>query len=213
MPEKTPAIGSFTKPQGPISEGQAAISQFMQDKEREKRIKELQKEESAPVGAPQESQVEDEAMDLEQEIEKLKKSPELSYEERIRKHGIDLRTANLIVDSLLFKGEFRYTYPVTKKYTVTFKTRKFEDQEKTLGHLETVNPQFPASVGNLISKNNLANSLVKFGDTDFTKMTFEARIDWLNSIPETLARLLAKKLSKFDEMILDIMDEGVIENF
>lgn len=212
MPEKTPDIGSFSRTPD-VSEGQAAISQFMADKDRDKRIRELQKEDPAvaPSAAPMEEL--DEATQLEKEIERLKRSPELSYEERIRKHGIDVKTASLIVDSLLFKGEFRYSYEVTKKYAVVFKTRKFEDQEKTLGHLEIVNPQFPATVGNLISKNNLAHSLVKFGDTDFTKMSFEERIRWLNDIPETLARLLAKKLSKFDEMVLDIMDEGVIENF
>lgn len=172
-----------------------------------------------PVGAPQ-TTVDGGTASLDHQIEELrqsetslKNSPEATYLERLKKHEISLDKAQGIVDAILFKGEYQETYPVTSRHNVTFRSRAFSDQERALKALEQYNPQFPATMAAVVSKANLAASLVRFADRDFSKMSIRDKFEYIEKLPEPLVRILAIKLGKFDQMLMDILDDGVIENF
>lgn len=151
--------------------------------------------------------------DLQKTAASLEKSPENTYLDRLKKHSITVDRAREIIDCILFKGEYQETYPVTQRQAVTFKSRMFSDQERALKSLEALSPQYPATMAAVVSKNNLASSLVRFAGKDFSKMAFKDKAEFIERLPEPLVRLLAIKLGKFDQMIMDIMDDGVIENF
>jgi len=151
--------------------------------------------------------------DLQRTAASLEKSPEATYLERLKKHNLTIDRAKEIVDAILFKGEYQETFQVTRAHTVTFKSRMFSDQERALRALEQMSPQYPATMAAVVSKNNIASSLVRFAGKDFTRMAFRDKSEYVERLPESLVRLLAIKLGKFDQVIMDIMDDGVIENF
>jgi len=169
-------------------------------------------ENAVPVTGPALNIVE-QIDDLQSQAESLSKSPDVTYTDRLKKHNISIDRAKEIVDAILFKGEYQETYQLTQKHTVTFKSRMFSDQERALRALESLSPQYPASMAAIVSKNNLAASIVRFAGRDFTKLAFKDKAEYIEKLPEPLVRLLAIKLGKFDQMIMDIMDDGVIENF
>lgn len=166
-------------------------------------------EQSGPEGVNLAAQIDD----LQRTAEALSKSPEATYTERLKKHNITIDKAKDIVDSVLFKGEYQETFQVTQTHTVTFRSRMFSDQERALRALEQMSPQYPATMAAVVSKNNIASSLVRFAGKDFSKMAYSDKSTYVERLPEPLVRLLAIKLGKFDQMIMDIMDDGVIENF
>jgi len=207
----TPNIGSFNKP----SEGMAAIKNFAEGVDQGSIYtpshKKPEKKETKPKKTDYELATEE--TELEKTIRELEKAPELTYAERLEKNGITQKEADEIVDTLMMGEEYQRTYQITKKYNVTFRTRKFKNQERVLDFIESVNPQFPASVGNIVSKHNLAASLVRFRDIDFNGYKEKDKLDWIENLPDIIANVLARKLAKFDQMILDVLDEGAIENF
>lgn len=171
------------------------------------------KEEERPVSAGPVPSIVEQIDSLHAQAETLSKQPDVTYTERLKKHNISVDKAREIVDAILFKGEYYEEYKITQKHSVVFKSRMFSDQERALRALESLSPQYPASMAAIVSKNNLASSIVRFAGRDFTKMAFKDKAEYIEKLPEPLVRLLAVKLGKFDQMIMDIMDDGVIENF
>ena len=205
-----PEIGNFKRP-----EGVAAVQAFLGGEDVGSVKKMPEPKEKTEDEQPQQTAEEmtDEIAVLEKDIEKVEGAPELSYEEKLEQHGISKEEAEKIIDALMVEGEYRKTYQITPKYHVTYRTRLMEDQNRALGAIEDQGPQYPTSVGNIIAENNLAASIVTFRDLDFTEKSIKDRLTWVRKLPDTVARLLANKLAKFDEMIMDVLDEGAIENF
>lgn len=210
-------IGNFTKP-----EGVAAVESFMggtgvgsvaaMPKEKKKSGEDAG--EDAPEAKQQTmEEVTDEISKLESDIEKVREAPELTYEGRLQRHGVTKEEAEKIIDAMMIKGEYRKTYQITPKYNVTFKTRLLEDQNRALDVIEVKSPQYPSTVGNIVAEQNLASSIIRFRDIDFSEKDIKVRLEWVRKLPDTVARILANKLSKFDELIMDVLDEGAIENF
>jgi len=202
-------IGEFTK-----SEAEIAVEKFIKGDSSGSFInpdsvdKEAKKEE-----APTEGDLGKEIKDLEQEINTLEKSPQLTFEQKLEKYGLSNDEAAAIVDSLLAGMPYKHTYKITSKYSVTFKTRTMDDQGKVTAAIERLAPQFPTTIGTLISKYNLAASIVSFRGIDYEKKSWEEREKWVLGLPEAVMTLLTRKLARFDEMVLDLLDEGAVENF
>ncbi len=213
-------IGNFSRSseEPKKSEGSAAVSSFLDGTGSGsiQQMPEEKKESKAEAPEAKEQTMEevtDEISELESDIEKVREAPELTYEERLGKHGVSRADAEKIVDAMMVKGEYRKTYAITSKYSITFKTRLMEDQNRALDVIEIKGPQYPATVGNIVAEQNLAASIVMFRDIDFKDKDIKARVKWVQKLPDTVARILANKLSKFDQMIMDVLDEGAIENF
>lgn len=213
-PEKTPEIGSFVKTKAETTEGVAAVESFLGGADVGS-VRKMPEPKDKPEEGPQQTveEVTDEISQLEEDIEKVEAAPELTYEEKLKRHGVTKEEAEKIIDALMVDGIYQKTYAITKKYDVTFRTRLMEDQNRALDAIEFKGPQYPTTVGNIVAGQNLAASIVKFRDIDFAEVKIKERIEWVQKLPDTVARLLANKLAKFDQLILDVLDEGAIENF
>lgn len=152
---------------------------------------------------------------LEEAIRHVKEAPEKSYEERLREHHITLEDAHRIVDTIMTKGVYEKTYPLTSKSSVTFRSRNLQDQERTQAMLEEQVPQFMGTVNMIMAKHNLAASLVDLAGTKFGEGDQEIAkaLKFVSKLPHVLFNVLITKLAHFDELVLTVMDEGAIENF
>ena len=148
----------------------------------------------------------------------------LSYADILEAKSIEITKAHSIVDSMLEKGFYTDTLPVTKSVSVTLRTRTHNDYVRYLRALELHNPKFVAEQNELQIRYFLAASLVSFkgksfehpvptSDIDKINDAFDVRLEWITQQPESIVNLLASKLSKFDEVIHTVMSEGVVENF
>lgn len=147
-----------------------------------------------------------------------------SYEEILADNDISKSKAQLIVDAMLTDGYYEETMPVTKKVTVTLRTRGYADYKRYLRALELYNPRFVDEQQEIMARHFLAASIVSFkGETllhaplEATEKeredAFSARMKWVESKSERVINLLISKLNKFDRMISIVMSEGVVENF
>ena len=154
---------------------------------------------------------------LEELLEKMEIAPELTIEKVLENHGVSMDEASRIVDALMQGKEYTKDYSLTKGCSVRFKTRLTEDQNRTLDVLENYNPRLPMTAGSITAQQNLANSIVSFRtptkEIPFSAMSHQEKIKWVEKLPETVTNLMTAKLSKFDRLVLDVMDEGIIENF
>ena len=217
----TAEIGSFMQKSTGPNEGVSAVNAFFRGESEgsimgtEPPKKESsQKEEDLEKKQKTVEEMSDELTKLKADIEKVKEAPELTYEQRLKKVDVTLPEAEAIIDALMVEGEFRKTYQLTSKYSVTFKSRKMQDQNRALNVIEAQGPQYPSTVGNIVTECNLAASIVKFRNIDFKdEMEIKDRLTWVKNLPETVATVLSSKLSKFDQMLLTVLEEGAIENF
>jgi hypothetical protein len=157
---------------------------------------------------------EDREAQLREALRLLEETPELTYEERLKQNGIDREEAMRIVADMFEHGFHEKTYNVVGTHvTVTFRTRLQEDQDRVLARIESDAPQYPTTLNNLVAKHNLAASVMEFMGKSHREKTVQERYDFISRLPDVVVRTLSKKLQKFDELIMDVMDEGAIANF
>lgn len=147
-----------------------------------------------------------------------------SYTEILKDNNILVNDAQAIVDDLMTKGYYSEDIQVTKRITVTFRTRSHNDYLRYNTALQILNPRFKQEEEELAIRYCLAGSICRFDKTNFehpvpktedaeVQRMFDARLDWIEKQPERLIALLAVKLNKFDQRIMVVMSEGVAENF
>jgi len=153
------------------------------------------------------------AKEIEKALAQLSDAPELTYEDRLKKHKLTIDEARHILDLLLTNNRFEKTYKVTGNVTVTFQTRTPDDLERVMRRIEDDNPKFPGTVSTIVAKYNLAASIVQFKGMEFRDKELRDKFVFVNKMPEVFFRLLLVKLNNFDQMIMDVVDEGAIENF
>jgi len=158
--------------------------------------------------------VEDREAQLADAIARLQEAPELTYDEKLKAHDISKEEAMTIVADMFEKGFHEKTYNVVGSHvTVIFRTRLQEDQDRVLARIESDAPHYPTTVNNLVAKHNLSASMMEFMGKDFRKKKVQERYDYISLLPDIVTRVLVKKLTRFDDMMLDVMDEGAISNF
>jgi uncharacterized FlaG/YvyC family protein len=225
--KQTAEIGSFNNMAK--GEGLTAVKQFIggiEEKEAAKKGKKASASRGSMASAPAPEPRNDEPKekmseegfeqtmdDLDKDIDDLADAPEFTYKDKIKKHEISLEKAEEIIDSMIVDGYYEETYALTKKHPVTFRTRTLEDQNRIMERIETLKPNYPTTLSNLVAQYNVASSLVHFKGIDFTEMEFREKLRWVRECPDSVVRALATKLNKFDAMITDVMSEGAIENF
>jgi hypothetical protein len=223
-----PNIGDFTKVNTgivepkPLPPGAAALQDFMTthnlvppqtvspEQVTSDQVMPTPQEEAVPVIPGQVTEA-----DFERALAQAAKSPEATYEERLKAFDLTREQAASIVDSLLTKGFYEKVYPVTSKIGVTFRTRKVEDNDQLFTDLERQHPEYGISISNQITKANLASSLAAVGTKKFApnKAGRDAAAACILNLPAHVFALLADKLANFDRMVTTVLDAGVIENF
>lgn len=150
--------------------------------------------------------------------------PKVNYEEQLKAAGISTDEAAKIVDDVLFKGYYTEEVPVSKRVTVSFRTRQARDTARTMVFLEVAKPIYENHFNEVVGKHTLAASLERLGRDKFefpakdapddkVENAFQARLSYVNGLPDPVLRLLFLKLSKFDEKVRVVLQEGAIENF
>lgn len=209
-------IGSFQKTEEAGSEVQVAISAFMSGGDP------FATSDEAPKTVKVETQLKKDLSDNTEEaltraLDIVGQTPEKTWEQRLKEQGIDKEEAFKIIDAMLSKGFYERTYPLTKKTSVTFRTRSFEHQEIVQRAIENDTPQYMGTVSLLMSKYNLAASLVRMGKTTFERGEdggdYTQAFKFLSKLPYMVFNALIQKLAKFDRLVLTVMDEGALENF
>jgi len=209
-------IGSFRKTEKSVGEAQAAISAFMTGGDPF----------AAGVDAPKTPKSESalksdspEGMDaaLQSALDFVEQAPEKTWEQQLKEQKITKEEAFKIIDVMLTKGFYERTYPLTSKTQIVFRTRSFEHQEVVQRAIENDAPQYMGTVSLLMSKYNLAASLIRMGKTTFERgedgKDYTQAFKFLSKLPYMVFNALIQKLAKFDRLVLTVMDEGALENF
>lgn len=201
-------VSTFSQPKP--SEANAAIADFMQG------VNPLSPEEEQIISEEDLPDIQREVKGITAQIDNLGESKEMTYEQRLKEINITMGDAAKIIDDLMTEGEFQKTYKLTKKTQVTFRTRGFRDQERLQNKIEEERPNYLGTVGMLMSRMNLASSLAQMGDKKFVldpKGEPKAAMQFVRKLPYPIFNLLLQKLSKFDELVMTVLDEGAVENF
>jgi len=205
-------IGSYANPSGDDSEIKSADVSIIDKREK--------------VSSPTTNMHEGIQEDLRQGIKGTQDSVEKahSYEDILADNDIDKSQAQDIVDAMLSNGYYEDSVPVTKKTTVTLRTRSYEDYKRYLRGLELINPRFVEEQQEIMGRYFLASSIVGFKGEQFVHVAptatpkeiedaFDVRMEWVAKQPERIVNLLISKLSAFDRTVQIVMSEGVVENF
>lgn len=151
-------------------------------------------------------------------------APVEDYQAFLKANSIDPDKAATIVDDLVIKGYYEEEYHITKRTSVTFRTRQHMDMLRMQRHIEAVRPIFNDTMTETMIRFNLAGSLSRFGKTVFefpsetdnlnrAEELFDKRLQAVEHMPYALLVNITNKLAKFDRMVNAVMREGVAENF
>lgn len=158
------------------------------------------------------------------QAEEQKKPLEL-YEQKLKEFNITREEAARIIDTYLMKGYYEEPFALTNRIKGAFRTRAYADTQRLQEHLERTRPAYSEHYQEAVFLYSTAASLTRLGNTVFnfpdpTKTTkeeiekaFETRLAYIQSLGDTFVRLLYQKLSKFDEKVRAVLDEGALENF
>lgn len=170
---------------------------------------------TAPVAQPQKDSAKTDETAFEAALAAAEKSPEMTYEDRVKEQGLTMADAMGIIDAMLTRGIYEKSFPVTSKFSVTFRTRSVEDSDKMFEKLEKIKPEFNLSIAGHMAKYNLIHSLAAFGNKQFenTPAGKEMASKFVAALPGPMFALLVNKLAKFDNQINTVLEDGAIENF
>ena len=143
-------------------------------------------------------------------------TPAELYRENLKKLKLDLKTAELIYDTVLTKGYYEEYVRLRGDHRAVFRTRSYEDHLRLQTTLEMQKPQLAISQDELITRYNLAASLYEWDGKTLKHETdddFDAVMTLLRKMPAPLFSVLARELSKFDAKIMAVFSEGADENF
>lgn len=210
-PPKAPEVSSVLPKKPPPAQPRSSVLSGMSSMATPEKVKAAL---PTPPSKPRnEADAAKDAANLAEMIQHIETAPEMTYQEKLEAHNLTMEEAMTIVSAVFDVGYYEKTYPVVGTATVTLRTRKTEDQDRLLQRIEADNPHFPASVSQLISKYNLAASMVNYRGTDISQETFKVRYARVCGFSEHIFLVLCTKLARFDDMMLAVLDEGAIENF
>jgi hypothetical protein len=169
---------------------------------------------------PNPSPLETELAQVKRELALLKLAPQERYPEVLKDAEITLEEAHQILDCVVIQLKpWVEKMQVTKSLYITFQTRGMQDQRRLDRWAEETRPQLDTTVVAEALINNMAASLVAYGDEAFgdedTKEEdrYQAAYDKLAMMPYPAYRLVQTALAKFDAKINAVFSEGYLENF
>lgn len=149
------------------------------------------------------------------EAEPVKLTPAEEYEKRLKLAGVDMAYANTVIDSVLARGYFE-EYVHLRGKRITFRTRTYEDHLRLQTALETLKPELAISQDDLVTRYNLAASLVEWNGVTFrheTEEDFQKVLTALKRLPQPVYTMLARELSRFDGKMLLVFSDGAPDSF
>jgi len=150
--------------------------------------------------------------------------PVKNYRTFLKEQGITEEEAAVIVDNLVTKGFHQEEMRLTKKVSVTLRTRRHEDGLRLTAAMRIQQPIYNDAIDELTTRYNMAASLVKYGndvfehadrDADESKQEelFDQRLKYVEKLAGPVFTIISTKLSRFDWKVMAVMQDGVAENF
>lgn len=147
-----------------------------------------------------------------------------NYQEFLEKNGLTVDYARDVVDALFTDGYYEETVPVTKRLSVTMRTRAHDDTLRLQAAFEVNRPLYQNAADEMTARYNLAASLVRIGDKQFPVASatapkkeredaFDTRLQYVERLSSPVFYRLTQLLARFDQKMTLIMREGVAENF
>lgn len=199
------------------SEGQRAVRKFLGMQVPGQMMSQPQAAEKTEVAEVPEEPAPQMDEDLEkrliEQIRSIDASPELSYEQRLSRLGIDLEEAAKIVDAILSDGFYEREFPINRKHVVTLRTREVTDQERLQESVETQVPRYALTVNEMTARHNLAASLAEFNGQRFGRKEFKKAYEYVGKLPLPVFNALVARLARFDQIMFTVLSEGAVENF
>ena len=142
------------------------------------------------------------------------RSVEEKYLDSLKEFDLNREEAAKIVDSIITKMFWEEDVRVTKKLTISLRTRTSKVLKNLNDGLSKMNPQYDNTFYGVVAQYNLASSLTRYGSHIFDpEKDFEKSLDFVERVPGPLFTLLTQKLVKFDKKIEAVMKDGYTENF
>ena len=229
-PTERPRIGDFTRPTNPrkkgsVVDGNADLEEKAKPEEaatKGEETKDALDEANIPPPTEREQEAE-KRISLYQEIQDQLK-PITDYKAYLKELDISEEDAAQIVDDLLMKGYYEERFPLSKKIAVTLRTREQRDTIRLQTALQVQRPLYNDTMDEIITRYNMAASLVSFGRETFafSKVTdenkvasdlFDKRLDYVERLAAPVFSRLSILLATFDRKVAAVMRNGVAENF
>lgn len=117
-----------------------------------------------------------------------------------------------VFDTLMFQGEYKETFTLRGKLSVTLKSRSVEETMKISREIDNVPYNLISTVQEHKALLNLSYSLVNYAGKDFSGSSQEEVYKYLGKLPIFILSTLVDKLSEFDSKVLAACKEAE-ENF
>jgi len=221
--EDRPRIGDFARPTNPRRGTKGTVQTEAETGSSVKENEEEKKEEAnLPPPTDREKEAENRISLYKEMQDHLK--PITDYKAYLKELEIDEDEAAQIVDDLLMKGYYEERFNLSKKVAVTLRTREQRDTIRLQVALQVQRPLYNETMDEIITRYNMAASLVSFGretfafpkTADLDKVAsdlFDKRLEHVERLAAPVFSRLSILLAKFDRKVSAVMRDGVAENF
>ncbi|MHC4619088.1 MAG: hypothetical protein ACYTEQ_15195 [Planctomycetota bacterium] len=222
-----PRLGDFSKPTAPRAHQSA--EEALQSRTDDPLTPSKEEQEEAllsQIDSSEETPVEQEAKKRLSLYEEMQQAllPVQDYKKFLAEHDISEDEAEEIVDNLVTKGYHEEEFPISRRRSVTFRTREHRDLLRLQVMFQVQQPVFQGTIDEMTVRYNMAASMVSCIDQKFEFATletpdkeadalFDKRMEYVERMPDPLFSKLSVKLAVFDRKISAVMREGVAENF
>lgn len=150
--------------------------------------------------------------------------PLVAYENRLRAANVTVTQAHEIIDAVLLQGFYSEDVTLTPTIHARFRTRSARDTKRAQEMLETQRLTYDIHYAEIMARYLLAASLESLGTTrlphsartakaEEVEQAYQTRLKFVEELADPALRLLLQKLSKFDQRVNTVLEEGAIENF
>jgi hypothetical protein len=211
MPRKLSDLGGF---EGSLS--------GLGDASSEEHHEKLEAEAPGEEAAQSERQAEEEQAS--EALDSYSMTPRAVWLDDLKDAGVTTGVAAAILDTLMSVGHYSETYKIASTQ-FSFRTRTTIDADRTIELLQETKPDSQGVYSHLVSRINLASSLVSYAGTTFphSKPTDEnrelldrewrARYRFCSTLPSPAFYTLSQVLQKFDQKVALASDARSLENF
>jgi hypothetical protein len=152
------------------------------------------------------------------------------YLEGLKAVEVTQEEARIMLDKVLFNDMYEETVELGRGVTAIVRTRTYTDTQRMLRIVEAENPTSPTHYNDILSRCNLAASLVEYRGQKMVQpaltenMTydarkeeieraFHARLEFVMSLPTPVAARLMDCVAKFDSKVYAVFSEGAPSDF
>lgn len=148
----------------------------------------------------------------------------MTYEQRLKAFDITPEKALEIIDKLVVDGYYEEETNLSKSVKIKLKTRSARFNTYLADTIDIADPKKVGKLNHLMSLNQVAGSLEKYGPMTLAKLDDEmlddvwekalkSRVAFVSKLPSPVFLALNSKLADFDRRMLILFSDGYEKNF